>query len=142
MTKSTDSPITDDQIRALRAEYLADRRLSMVDTCDVALGKHGASRNPRRVARARGRRQAAQAHAEKKSPKQLDAEINEVLKHPRTGGAVAHVMDLLERNPGLTEANLRSFLRRSHGDSTALDRLLDAGLAVRHGNKLYRSEDT
>ena len=149
MTKSTDSPITDDQIRMLRAEYLADHRLSMVDTCDVALGRHGASRNPRRVARARARcaeilsqRQAAQAHAEKKSPKQLDAEINEVLKNPRTGGADAHVMDLLERNPGLTEANLRSFLRRSHGDSTALDRLLDSGLAVRRGNKLYRSEDT
>lgn len=47
--------VTDDQIRALRSEYLADRSLSGVDTCDVALGRHGASRNPRRVARARAR---------------------------------------------------------------------------------------
>jgi hypothetical protein len=83
--------ITDDQIRALRDEYLADHNLSGVDTCDVALGRHGASRNPRRVARARVRcaeilsRRETQTRAEKKSAKQLDAEIAETLgKEPRS----------------------------------------------------------
>lgn len=75
------TPITDAQILALRAEYLAERNLSGVDTCDVALGRHGASRSPRRVARARGR--CAQAHAAKKTSKQLDAEIAEMLANYR-----------------------------------------------------------
>lgn len=79
----TADAITDDQILALRAEYLADRNISGVDTCDVALGRHGASRNPRRVARARARcaeiLERRATLAEKKSAKQLDAEIAEAL---------------------------------------------------------------
>jgi len=143
MTSIKQAPITDAQIHELRAEYLAGRQLSMIDICDVALGRHGASRSPRRVERTRahcaeilGRRTT-----EKKNSKQLGAEIAETLKRPRSAGAEAHVLGLLERNPGLAEANLRSFLHRSHGDSTALDHLLTAGQAVRRRHKLYRVED-
>ena len=47
--------LTDDQIRALRGECLADHRPSMIDTCDVALGRYGESRRPSCVAKARAR---------------------------------------------------------------------------------------
>lgn len=80
----TAKTITDDQIQELRKGYLAERNITGVDTCDVALGRHGASRNPKRVARARARcaeilNRRSQAHAKKKTPAQLDAEIAEAL---------------------------------------------------------------
>lgn len=85
MTQLTADTITDDQIRALRASCLAERNITGVGTCDVALGRHGTNRYPKRVARARGRcaeilkRQVSEARIEKKSPEQLDAEIAEAL---------------------------------------------------------------
>ncbi len=86
----TADTITDDQILALRDSYLAERSITGVDTCDVALERHGAKRNPKRVARARARcaeilnRRATLAHAEKKSAKRLDAEIAAVLEKPKS----------------------------------------------------------
>jgi len=83
--KLTADTITDDQIRELRAEYLADHNLTGVDTCDVALGRHGAGRSPRRVARARSRCAAIlSARAKKKGAAQLDSEIAEALAKRRS----------------------------------------------------------
>jgi hypothetical protein len=79
MSQLTADTITDDQIRALRAGYLAERDINGVDACDVALGRHGAKRNPKRVARARARCAEILNRREKKSPAQLDAEIAEAL---------------------------------------------------------------
>jgi len=78
MTVTADS-ITDEQIRGLRAEYLVARDITGVGTCDVALGRHGASRNPRRVARARARCADILNRRAAKSAAQLDAEIAEAL---------------------------------------------------------------
>ncbi len=80
--------------------------------------------------------------AEKKSAAQLDAEITEMLSRSRSSDADADALDVVARNPGLTEANLRSYLRGEHGDSSALDRALAVGRAVRRGHKIYRVEDT
>lgn len=146
MTAPTADSITDDQIRALRDIYLAERNIVGVDTCDVALGRHGASRSPKRVARARARcaeilsRRSTQTHAEKKTARQLDDEIAEALAGS-SGAADTDLLAVLARNPGLTEANLRSYLRGEHGASSALDRAIAAGRVVRRGHKLYRAED-
>ena len=51
------------------------------------------------------------------------------------------LLEVLGRNPGLTEANMRSYLRGEHGNSTALDRALATGRVVRRGHNLYRIED-
>ena len=47
----------------------------------------------------------------------------------------------LERNPGVTEATVRSDLRREFGASSALDVALTDGVMIRRGHKLYRRED-
>ncbi len=47
----------------------------------------------------------------------------------------------LERNPGATEALIRSGLRSEFGDSTTLDEAIMEGAVIRRKNKLYRRED-
>lgn len=54
----------------------------------------------------------------------------------RREGAVAEVVAVVERNPGVSEANVRSNLRSEHGDSSALDLALASGRVVRSGHKL------
>jgi hypothetical protein len=46
------------------------------------------------------------------------------------------VVAIVERSPGVSEANVRSDLRSEHGDSSALDRALASGRVVRSGHKL------
>lgn len=70
------------------------------------------------------------AHAAKKSTRQLDTEVADV-----------DLAAVLARNPGATEASVRSYLRGVHGDSSAIARATAAGIAVVVGNKIYRKED-
>jgi len=48
---------------------------------------------------------------------------------------------MLERNPGATEASVRSELRSQRADSSVLDAALADGSVVRRAYKLYRRED-
>lgn len=50
------------------------------------------------------------------------------------------VVAIVERNPGVSEANVRSNLRSEHGDSSALDLALASGRVVRSGHKLHACE--
>jgi hypothetical protein len=51
------------------------------------------------------------------------------------------LLAVLERNPGATEAIVRSELRAQHGDSFALDTAIADGAVIRRGAKLYRTGD-
>lgn len=66
----------------------------------------------------------------RKTRAQLDAEI-----------ADADLLETLARNPGTTEANVRSYLRTTHRDSNALNRALSSGAAVAVGQRIYRKSD-
>jgi len=54
--------------------------------------------------------------------------------------AIAEVVSIVTRSPGVTEANVRSNLRSEHGDSSALDLAINSGAVVRSGHKLYARE--
>lgn len=74
--------------------------------------------------------EAPVVHATKRSGRQLDTEVAD--------GDLAAV---LARNPGATEASVRSYLRGAHGDSNAIGRAIAAGTAVVVGHKIYRKKD-
>lgn len=48
---------------------------------------------------------------------------------------------VLARNPGTTEAHVRSYLRGAYGSSQALTDALTSGAVVRVGQNLYRKQD-
>lgn len=54
---------------------------------------------------------------------------------------MTELRSILGRNPGATEASVRSELRRTLGDSSVLDRALASGDVARRGAKLYLRED-
>ncbi len=53
----------------------------------------------------------------------------------------AYLLSTLERNPGATEALIRSDLRSEFSDSAALDEAVVEGAVIRRGSKLYKRED-
>jgi len=72
---------------------------------------------------------------ERKSGSQLHSEIAAALR------ARQALLETLTRNPGATEASVRSYLRGEFGDTTVLDNALMIGTVVRKASRLYRKED-
>ena len=72
---------------------------------------------------------------ERKSGSQLHAEIADALR------ARQALLETLARNPGATEASVRSYLRGEFGETTVLDNALTIGTVVRKASRLYRKED-